>query len=159
MKIKIGLGYDIHRLVEGRKLILGGVEIPWQKGLLGHSDADVLLHAISDALLGAIGEKSIGDFFPDNVPETKNISSIKILQYVVDLIYQRGWTISNIDAVLIVEQPKLSPFIERIRNKISQIAGVAIEDVNVKAKTNEGMGMIGNGEAIAALANVLIMSQ
>lgn len=153
---KIGIGYDIHRLVEGRKLFIGGVEIPYIKGLLGHSDGDILLHAISDALLGATGEGDIGEHFPDADPKYYNISSIELLKTVADLVDKKGFLVSNIDAVVIVQEPILSPFKNQMRLSISQALGIKAWAVNIKAKTNEGLGEIGRKEAIACWAVVLL---
>lgn len=155
---RVGLGYDIHRLVEGRRLIIGGVEIPYGKGLLGHSDADVLLHAISDALLGAASLGDIGTHFPDTDPRFKDIPSSHILRRVCEMIADR-FEIRSVDSVVIAEKPKLAPYINRMRANISELLRVDPERVSVKAKTNEGLGLIGEGEAIAALATVLIIER
>ncbi|MFZ2938680.1 MAG: 2-C-methyl-D-erythritol 2,4-cyclodiphosphate synthase, partial [Candidatus Omnitrophota bacterium] len=152
MKYKLGIGYDIHRLVEGRKLIIGGVEIPYQKGLLGHSDADVLLHAICDALLGAASERDIGELFPDSDPKYNNISSMELFKIVVDLIRKSNFRVNNIDAVIILEEPKISPFKKRIQENIAGVLKIREDSVNLKAKTNEGLGEIGAKEAISCYA-------
>ena len=152
MVYKIGIGYDIHRLIEGRKLFLGGVEIPYIKGLLGHSDADVLIHAISDALLGAAGEGDIGEHFPDTDPEYCNISSLELLKKVDSLIKNKGFLVGNIDSVIIAEEPSLAPFKKKIRQKIAETLKIEEDQVSVKAKTNEGLAEIGKTEAIACYA-------
>ena len=150
--IKVGVGYDIHRLVEGRPLIIGGVEIPYIKGLFGHSDADVLIHAICDAVLGALGDKDIGEHFPNTDPQYHNISSIDLLNKVVQMTKEKKFRIGNIDTVLIAQEPALSPFKNQIRKNLSQILGMSLDEVNIKAKTNEGLGEIGRMEAIACYA-------
>lgn len=159
MSYKIGIGYDIHRLVEGRKLFLGGVEIPYIKGLLGHSDGDALLHAICDALLGALGEGDIGEHFPDTDPQYHNVSSVELLKAVKDLIEEKNFMISNVDTVVVAQEPKLVPFKKQIRGKIAQILDIKEDCVNIKAKTNEGLGEIGREEGIAAYAAVAIISK
>lgn len=156
MKYKLGIGYDIHRLVEGRKLIIGGVEIPYQKGLLGHSDADVLLHAICDALLGAASERDIGELFPDSDPKYNNISSMELFKIVVDLIRKSNFRVNNIDAVIILEEPKISPFKKRIQENIAGVLKIREDSVNLKAKTNEGVGEIGAKEAISCYAVAML---
>ena len=148
---RIGIGYDSHRLVEGRKLIIGGIHIPFLKGLLGHSDADVLCHAISDAILGALGLGDIGKHFPDTDPKWKDSSSIDLLKLVVDLMKERGFDPLWIDTTVIAEKPKISPHIESMKAALSR-SGLLPELINIKAKTNEGMGFIGHGEGIAAFA-------
>jgi 2-C-methyl-D-erythritol 2,4-cyclodiphosphate synthase len=157
--IRIGIGYDIHRLVEGRKLILGGVEIPFEKGLLGHSDSDVLSHAICDALLGAAALGDIGAHFPDTDPRWAGASSLDFLAQVVELIAQRGYSIANIDATVLAERPKLRPYIQPMRESLASVLRIDVDQVNVKAKTNEGLESIGGGEAMAAQAVVLIGSR
>lgn len=159
MTYRTGIGYDIHRLVEERKLFIGGVEIPYIKGLLGHSDADVLLHAICDALLGAIAEGDIGEHFPDTDPKYHNISSVELLKAVNGMVKNKGFAIGNIDAVVIAEEPVLSPFKKQIRQKISEILNIKVECVNVKAKTNEGMDDIGKKEAIASYAVATVIAK
>lgn len=156
MPYRTGIGYDIHRLVEERGLFIGGVEIPYIKGLLGHSDADVLLHAICDALLGACGESDIGELFPDTDARYQGISSRQLLKIVEGLIRERGFEIVNIDSVVIAQEPKLSPFKKNIKKSIAGILGIDEGCVNVKAKTNEGLGDIGAGEAIVSYATVLL---
>ena len=154
--MRIGQGYDVHRLVEGRKLILGGVEIPYEKGLLGHSDADVLTHSIMDALLGAAALGDIGKLFPDNDPEYKGADSLVLLQKVVSVLKERRYIIENIDATVIAQRPKLAPYIDEMREKIAAACGMEPEWVSVKATTEEGLGFTGSGEGIASLAICLI---
>ena len=152
------MGYDVHKLTEGRKLILGGVEIPYEKGLLGHSDADVLLHAIMDALLGAASLGDIGKHFPDTDPAYKGISSIKLLEHVGKLLDDHMYVIENIDATIIAQAPKMAPHIPKMREHIAQDLGLSIEQVNIKAKTNEKLGYLGREEGIAAEAVALVMA-
>jgi len=147
-----GIGYDIHRLVEGRKLILGGVEIPSERGLMGHSDADVLTHAICDALLGAAGMGDIGRHFPDSDQRYKDASSLALLDAVLALILQHGYDVINVDATVIIERPKLAPYMAAMRQALSEKLRVPPDAVNIKAKTNEGLGDIGAGNAAAAFA-------
>ena len=154
--MRIGNGYDVHRLVEGRKLILGGVEVPYLKGLLGHSDADVLLHAISDAILGAIGEGDIGRHFPDTDPAFKGADSIKLLQHVMALATAKGYRIGNLDATVVAQRPKLAPFIDQMRQNIATALAADPDRVNVKATTTEELGFAGRGEGIASYAVVLL---
>lgn len=154
--IRIGHGYDVHRLVENRKLIMGGVEIPWEKGLLGHSDADVLLHAIADALLGALALGDIGKHFPDTDPAFKGADSMKLLEHVVRLIQDKGYRLGNLDATIIAQRPKMAPHIPAMRDNIARICGVAGDRINVKATTEEGLGFTGTGEGIAAHAVALL---
>ena len=156
MNFKIGIGYDVHRLVEGRKLFIGGIEIPYVKGLLGHSDGDVLIHAICDALLGALAEGDIGEHFPDSDPKYHNISSIELLKTVYGMVKEKGFVISNVDTVVIAQQPCLSPFKKQIQTKISRILEIQTDGVNIKAKTNNGLGLLGEKEAIASYAAVMI---
>src|SRR5260221_4991713 len=143
MKFRIGQGTDIHRLVEGRKLILGGVEIPWEKGLLGHSDADVVCHAVSNALLGAIGEGDIGQHFPDSEPRYQSASSLELLRAVMALVKGRGFRVGNADLTMLAERPKLSPYKETIRHNLASVLEVVPTDINVKATTGEKMGFVG----------------
>lgn len=150
--MRIGMGYDVHRLVEGRKLIVGGVEIPYEKGLLGHSDADVLLHAISDALLGAAALGDIGKHFPDNDPAYEGISSLVLLKKVGELLEENLFLIENIDATIIAQAPKMRPYIDTMRKNIAEALGIETEQVNVKATTEEGLGFTGNGEGISSQA-------
>ncbi len=156
MKIKIGIGYDIHRFEENRKLYLGGVEIPFYKGLIGHSDGDVLIHAIIDAILGALGEKDIGQLFPDTDPEYKGISSLKLLEKVIKIVKDKKAKILNIDSVIITEEPKLSPYINSMKRTLSHVLELEESSMGIKAKTNEGLGEIGEGKAIATYAIALI---
>ena len=159
MSYHIGIGYDIHRLVEGRKLFLGGVEIPYLKGLLGHSDGDVLLHAICDALLGAVGAGDIGEHFPDTDPKYLGISSAELLSKVKSLIEKRNFFIGNLDTVVVAEEPKLAPFKKEIKETIARILSIKQDCVNIKAKTHEGMGEIGQKEAIACYATVMLITR
>ena len=154
--MRVGFGYDSHRFSEGRRLIIGGVEVNYEKGLLGHSDADALIHAIVDAILGALGEGDIGRHFPDTDPNLKGISSLVMLKRVADLADQRGYTINNVDSTVILEKPRLSPSVEEMRRNIAKVLGTDSSRVNVKAKTNEKMGFIGRGEGIAAFAVVTL---
>ncbi|MEW6686914.1 MAG: 2-C-methyl-D-erythritol 2,4-cyclodiphosphate synthase [Candidatus Edwardsbacteria bacterium] len=154
--MRVGLGYDAHRLVEGRELFLGGIKIPFEKGLLGHSDADVLIHAIADAILGAMAAGDLGHHFPDAEPELMGISSCTILERVRNLLEKTGGKLINIDAVVIAEQPKISPFVWEMREKLASILKTPSERISIKAKTNEGMGFTGRGEGITAYAVVLI---
>lgn len=156
--MRIGMGYDVHRLTEGRDLIIGGVKIPYEKGLLGHSDADVLLHAISDALLGAAALGDIGKHFPDTDPAYKGISSLVLLQKVGTLIEEKGFLIENIDATIIAQAPKMRPHIDTMRENIAGALGILTEQVNVKATTEEGLGFTGTGEGISAQAICLLTS-
>jgi 2-C-methyl-D-erythritol 2,4-cyclodiphosphate synthase len=153
--MRVGIGYDSHKLVEGRKLILGGVEIPLAKGLLGHSDADVLCHAIMDSLIGALGLGDIGKHFPDNDPQWKDVSSIQLLGQIIELMRFNGYEVSWVDSVIIAENPRLAPYIEDMKQILSQ-SGIPSGVINIKAKTNEGMGFIGRGEGIAAYAVCLL---
>lgn len=150
--MRIGMGYDVHRLTEGRKLILGGVEIPYEKGLLGHSDADVLLHAIMDALLGAAALGDIGKHFPDTDPEYEGISSIRLLEHVGRLLDEKGYVIENIDATIIAQRPKMRPYIDQMRENIAEALKIETDQVNVKATTEEGLGFTGSGEGISSQA-------
>lgn len=154
LKYKIGIGYDIHKLAENRKLILGGVEIPYDKGLLGHSDADVLIHAIIDAMLGALKLNDIGALFPDTDEKYKNISSTILLEKVYQLVKDKGYKIGNIDSNIIAQAPKLRPYIEQIRNNLSKI--LETEEISVKAKTNENLDAVGEMKAIEANAVVML---
>ena len=150
--MRVGIGYDVHKLVENRALILGGVEIPWEKGLLGHSDADVLLHAIMDALLGAAALGDIGKHFPDTDPKYKGISSIKLLEHVGALLEENGYAVENIDAVVIAQRPKLLPYIPQMAENIAKTLHIEKEQINVKATTEERLGFTGREEGIAAQA-------
>lgn len=152
MDYRVGIGYDIHRLVEGRRLFLGGIEIPYVKGLLGHSDGDVLLHAVCDAVLGALGLGDVGEHFPDTDPKYEGISSVELLKHVLSLITKKKFRINNLDVILVAEEPKLMPFKKEIQKKISAILKIKEGNINIKAKTNEGFDAIGRKEAIAAYA-------
>lgn len=154
--MRIGTGYDVHRLTEGRKLILGGVEIPYEKGLMGHSDADVLLHAIMDALLGAAALGDIGKHFPDTDEAYKGISSIRLLEKVGELVEKELYAVSNIDATIIAQRPKLAPYIEEMRDHVADALKIEKNQVNIKATTEEGLGFTGSGEGIAAQAAALL---
>ena len=154
--MRIGHGYDVHRLVEGRKLIIGGVDIPHEKGLLGHSDADVLAHAISDALLGALAMGDIGHLFPDNDPAYEGADSLWLMSQIVPLIKKAGYKISNIDSTIIAQAPKLAPHILKMRENIARTLGVGVEDVSIKATTEEKLGFTGAEEGISAHCVALI---
>lgn len=154
--MRIGIGYDSHRLVAGRRLIIGGVDIPHGKGLLGHSDADALLHAVCDAILGAIGAGDIGRHFPDTDPRYKDISSLKLLTDVRTLAEEKGYRLNNIDATIVLEKPKLLDYIGLMVENISRVLDLPINRINIKAKTNEGMGFTGQGEGMAAFAVVTV---
>ncbi|MBM6695100.1 2-C-methyl-D-erythritol 2,4-cyclodiphosphate synthase [Pseudoflavonifractor capillosus] len=155
--MRVGHGYDVHRLVEGRKLILGGVEIPWEKGLLGHSDADVLVHAVMDALLGAAGLWDIGHAFPDNDPAYAGIDSMLLLARVRDMLTEKGYTVGNVDATILAQRPKLAGHIPQMRRNIAQVLEVEEDCINVKATTEEGLGFTGSGEGMAAHAVALLV--
>jgi 2-C-methyl-D-erythritol 2,4-cyclodiphosphate synthase len=157
MKLRIGNGYDIHRLVSGRDLILGGVKIEHETGLLGHSDADVLTHAIMDAMLGALSLGDIGHYFPPTDPKWAGADSIVLLEQVHQLIQEKGWQISNIDSVIVAERPKLKPHIEAMRSRLATALNLTADQVGVKATTNEKMDAVGNEEAIASHAVVLLI--
>lgn len=157
--IRIGVGYDVHRLVDNRPLILGGVKIPFDKGLLGHSDADVLIHAIMDALLGAAGLGDIGQHFPDTDQKYQGISSMELLKRVGEKIKSEGFYVVNIDSIIIAERPKIAPYINEMRTNISNVLETAVHDINIKGTTTEGLGFTGNGEGIAAQAVVLLMKK
>jgi len=150
--MRSGIGYDIHKLVKDRALILGGVEIPFEKGLLGHSDADVLLHAISDALLGGAALGDIGEHFPDTDPAYEGVSSLELLEEVNSIIASRGFSVINIDATIIIEEPKMAPYIIRMRENIAVSLGISSDQISIKATTHEQLGEIGKGKAVAALA-------
>ncbi|MDD2679386.1 MAG: 2-C-methyl-D-erythritol 2,4-cyclodiphosphate synthase [Candidatus Omnitrophica bacterium] len=159
MESRVGIGYDIHRLALERKLFIGGVEIPYSKGLLGYSDADVLIHAVCDALLGAIAEKDIGELFPDSDPKYKDIASSEILKIILGLVSKKGYKVCNVDAVVIAEEPKLLPFRDKIQENLSRVLKLDKNCVGVKAKTNEGLGELGRKEGIACYAVVLIKKE
>lgn len=153
---RTGIGFDAHRFSKGRKLIIGGVEIPFEFGLAGHSDADVLTHAICDAILGAVGERDIGTHFPDSDPKYKGVSSLVLLREVLGLSNSKGFKVENIDSVVVCEKPKLGPYVSQIKTKLASIAEVPEEFLGIKATTTDGMGFTGRGEGIAAYAVVLI---
>lgn len=155
--MRVGMGYDVHRLTEGRKLILGGVEIPWEKGLLGHSDADVLVHAVMDALLGAAALGDIGKHFPDTDPAYKGISSSLLLRHVTELLKKNGYAIGNVDATIIAQKPKMAPHILKMRENMAEAMGISVDCLNVKATTEEGLGFTGREEGIAAQAICLLV--
>ncbi len=157
MEIRTGMGYDVHKLVEGRKCILMGVEIPYEKGLLGHSDADVALHALMDAMLGAAGMGDIGRLFPDNDPAFKDISSMKLMEEVRDRIYEAGYSVVNLDVTIICERPKVSPHIHEMTEKLSQVLGIEKDRINIKGTTTEKLGFTGRGEGIASQAVCTLM--
>lgn len=154
--MRIGHGYDVHRLTQGRRLILGGVDIPWDRGLLGHSDADVLTHAVMDALLGAAGLGDIGKAFPDTDPAYKGADSVALLERVARMIGQAGYRVGNVDATVLAQRPKLLPHIPQMRSNLARAMGVAEGRVNVKATTEEGLGFTGSGEGMAAHAVCLL---
>ncbi|WP_032120605.1 2-C-methyl-D-erythritol 2,4-cyclodiphosphate synthase [Clostridium amazonitimonense] len=156
--MRIGLGYDVHKLVENRDLILGGVIVPHEYGLLGHSDADVLVHAIMDSILGAACLGDIGRHFPDNNATYKNISSLELLSKVLELITQKGFIVGNIDATIIAQKPKLSPYIDKMRSNISKTLNIDIDKINIKATTEEGLGFTGNEEGIASQSICLLFN-
>ena len=150
--MRVGMGYDVHKLVEGRKLILGGVDIPYEKGLLGHSDADVLLHAIMDALLGAAALGDIGKHFPDNDLAYKGADSLMLLGRVGEILSEEGYVIENIDSTIIAQKPKMAPHIEQMRKNVAEALHIEVEQVNIKATTEEGLGFTGTGEGISSQA-------
>ena len=154
---RIGQGYDVHQLVEGRPLIIGGITIPHEKGLLGHSDADVLLHTVADACLGAIGAGDIGKHFPDTDPEFKDADSAKLLQYIWAIVKKEGYSLGNADCTIIAQSPKMAPYIEEMRGRIAELLDASIDRINVKATTTEKLGFTGRGEGIAAQAVVLLV--
>ena len=156
--MRVGMGYDVHRLVEDRKLIIGGVEIPYEKGLLGHSDADVLLHAVMDALLGAAAMGDIGKHFPDTDAAYKGISSVALLEKVGEMLNKKGFLVENIDATIIAQAPKMRPYIDKMRENIAEALQMDISCVNVKATTEEGLGFTGSGEGISSQAVCMLTS-
>jgi len=158
MNIRVGNGYDIHRLEQGRPLIIGGVTIPHHLGLVGHSDADVLIHAIMDAMLGALSLGDIGHYFPPSESKWANADSIELLQEVKSLITTQGWSVSNIDAVVVAENPKLGPHLKAMRDRVSQTLAINLDQVSIKATTNETMDAVGREEAIASYAVVLLVA-
>jgi 2-C-methyl-D-erythritol 2,4-cyclodiphosphate synthase len=153
---RIGQGFDVHQLTEGRPLIIGGITIPYEKGLLGHSDADVLLHTISDACLGAIGEGDIGKHFPDTDPDFKDADSAKLMEHVWQLVNDRGYELVNADCTIIAQQPKMAPYIQSMKERIAELLNASPEQINVKATTTEKLGFTGRGEGIASQAVVLL---
>lgn len=157
--MRIGQGYDVHQLVEGRPLIIGGIEIPHEKGLLGHSDADVLLHTVADACLGAIGEGDIGKHFPDNDPAFKDADSAKLLAHVWGIVKEKGYKLGNIDCTIIAQRPKMAPHIPKMRARIAELLEANLDQVNVKATTTEKLGFCGREEGIASQAVVLIVKE
>lgn len=156
--MRIGIGYDVHKLVENRKLILGGVEIEHEKGLLGHSDADVLLHAIMDSILGALALGDIGKHFPDTDEKYKGADSMKLLEHVYNLIKEKGYAIGNLDATIIAQAPKMAPHIQKMRENIARVLNTDINNVNVKATTEEGLGFTGNKEGISSQSICLLIN-
>ena len=154
--MRVGMGYDVHKLTEGRKLILGGVDIPWEKGLLGHSDADVLIHAVMDALLGAAALGDIGKHFPDTDPAYEGISSVKLLEHVASLLEKKGYGVGNIDAVIIAQKPKMAPHIPQMRANMAKAMGINESQLNIKATTEEKLGFTGREEGIASQAICLL---
>ncbi|MED1443552.1 2-C-methyl-D-erythritol 2,4-cyclodiphosphate synthase [Aeribacillus composti] len=157
--IRIGQGFDVHQLVEGKPLVIGGVNIPYEKGLLGHSDADVLLHALTDACLGAIGEGDIGKHFPDTDPAYKDIDSAKLLKEVWNLVKEKGYILGNADCTIIAQKPKMAPYIHQMRTRIAELLEAELDQVNVKATTTEELGFTGRGEGIAAQSIVLLQKK
>jgi 2-C-methyl-D-erythritol 2,4-cyclodiphosphate synthase len=156
---RIGQGFDVHQLTEGRPLIIGGIEIPYEKGLLGHSDADVLLHTVADACLGAIGEGDIGRHFPDTDPEFKDADSAKLLEHVWKLVKEKGYELVNADCTIIAQKPKMAPYIDQMRERIAQLLETDNENINVKATTTEKLGFTGRGEGIASQVAVLLQKR
>jgi len=154
---RIGIGFDVHAFADSRKLIIGGVDIPFEKGLAGHSDADVLLHAISDALLGSISAGDIGQHFPDTDPKYKNVNSLTLLKHVYELVQRKGYSIGNIDAVITAQRPKLANYIPLMRKNISDVLQTEIENISIKATTTEKLGFVGREEGLSAFASVLII--
>ena len=154
--MRVGMGYDVHKLTENRDLILGGVKIPWEKGLLGHSDADVLLHAVMDALLGAAALGDIGKHFPDTDPKYQGISSVKLLIHVAELLKEHGYEIGNIDATIIAQKPKMAPHIPQMRKNMANALGILESKINIKATTEEGLGFTGTGEGSSSQAICLL---
>ncbi len=156
MMFRIGQGFDVHQLTEGRPLIIGGITIPYEKGLLGHSDADVLLHTVSDACLGAIGEGDIGKHFPDTDPNFKDADSAKLMEHVWQLVKDKGYELVNADCTIIAQKPKMAPYIEQMRARIAELLEAAPEQINVKATTTEKLGFTGRGEGVASQVVVLL---
>ena len=156
MGLRVGLGYDVHKLAENRKLIMGGVEIPYELGLLGHSDADVLVHAIMDALVGAVKLGDIGKLFPDTDPQYKDISSLKLLGFVKDKVYEMGYSIVNIDSIIVAQAPKMRPYVDQMEKNIADVLGISVDDINVKATTEEELGFTVRKEGISSKAACLL---
>ena len=156
MGLRVGLGYDVHKLAENRKLIMGGVEIPYELGLLGHSDADVLVHAIMDALVGAVKLGDIGKLFPDTDPQYKDISSLKLLGFVKDKVYEMGYSIVNIDSIIVAQAPKMRPYVDQMEKNIADVLGISVDDINVKATTEAELGFTGRTEGISSKAVCLL---
>ncbi|MGX9136480.1 2-C-methyl-D-erythritol 2,4-cyclodiphosphate synthase [Rummeliibacillus sp. JY-2-4R] len=154
---RVGQGFDVHAFATGRPLIIGGIEIPHEKGLVGHSDADVLLHAVTDAALGAIGEGDIGRHFPDTDPEFKDADSAKLLAYIWELVENKGYSLGNVDCTIMAQRPKLAPYIEQMRNRIAELLHAEPDQVNVKATTTEKLGFTGREEGIASMATILLI--
>ncbi|MBT9160838.1 MAG: 2-C-methyl-D-erythritol 2,4-cyclodiphosphate synthase [Dehalococcoidia bacterium] len=154
--MRVGIGYDVHRLVEGRRLVLGGVEVPFGKGLLGWSDADVAIHAIIDALLGAATLGDIGTYFPSTDPQYRGTSSLVLLRQTRELLVDHGWHIGNIDVTIAAQEPRLAPFIDGMRRRIAEVLSVSEDQIGIKAKTTDGLGFVGRGEGMAAYAVALI---
>ena len=155
--MRVGMGYDVHKLVEGRKLILGGVDIPYEKGLLGHSDADVLVHSIMDAILGAMGKGDIGRLFPDTDSKYKDIDSLILLERVISIMEDEKYSIGNIDCTIIAQKPKLSTFVTQMSQNIARVCKINAENINIKATTEEGLGFTGSGEGIAVHSVCLLV--
>jgi len=156
---RVGQGFDVHAFQEGRPLIIGGIEIPHTKGLVGHSDADVLLHAITDAALGAIGEGDIGRHFPDTDPKYKDADSAKLLEYIWKIVNDKGYILGNVDCTIMAQKPKMAPYIEQMRNRIAELLDANPSQVNIKATTTEKLGFVGREEGIAALATILLIKK
>jgi 2-C-methyl-D-erythritol 2,4-cyclodiphosphate synthase len=156
---RVGQGFDVHAFAEGRPLILGGIEIPHDRGLIGHSDADVLLHTVTDAALGAIGEGDIGHHFPDTDPAFKDADSAKLLEYIWKIVEDKGYVLGNVDCTIMAQRPKLAPYIEPMRNRIAELLNAEASQVNVKATTTEKLGFTGREEGIAAMATILLIKK
>ncbi|MFD2868671.1 2-C-methyl-D-erythritol 2,4-cyclodiphosphate synthase [Kurthia populi] len=156
---RVGQGFDVHEFAEGRPLIIGGIEVPSDKGLLGHSDADVLLHTVTDAALGAIGEWDIGHHFPDTDPEWEGADSAKLLSFIWDKVEAKGYTLGNVDCTIMAQAPKMAPYIEQMRNRIAELLHAEPSQVNVKATTTEKLGFVGRKEGIAAMATILLIKK
>ncbi|MCX7982581.1 MAG: 2-C-methyl-D-erythritol 2,4-cyclodiphosphate synthase [Syntrophales bacterium] len=154
---RVGIGFDSHRFAESRPLILGGVTIPHSEGLAGHSDADVLIHAIGDALLGAVGASDMGTHFPDTDPVYRGISSLLLLQKINEIVKGKGYRVENVDAVVVIEKPKIARYVDQMKKNVGQILGLKEDKIGIKAKTNEGMGFIGRGEGVASMAVVTVV--